>query len=299
MKKSIFICLLAFFACKKNPTPSTISDNFSTPIDIGLLENTEINEASGLIASVQNDGLLWTHNDSGDSNRIFLIDRNGQGNREFYLEGATNRDWEAISIATFTEGSFLYIADIGDNTAQYSECTIYKVQEPVVSSNTPKSNILKNVQKITFKYPDGARDAECLMIDQSTKDIYILSKRDNKQRLYRLPYPQSFNQTITAEFVQSVSFSTVFSSAFYITDGSVSSDNQEIIIKNYFQVFHWRRQSNESIPDALKRPASLLPYKTEPQGEGLCFSKDLTSFYTISEESDSKIPVHLYQSKRN
>ena len=297
MKKPVFFLLLALVACEKSPVPSIV-DDFDSTIDIGLLENPQIKEASGLIASIQNEGFLWTHNDSGDTNRVFLIDQNGKGTREFYLEGATNRDWEAISIATFPEGSFLYLADIGDNEAKYNECFIYKVAEPTISTNTPQTNTLKNVQKITFKYPDGARDSECLMIDQVTKDIFILSKRDGNQRLYRLPYPQSFSETITAEFVEAVSFSPAYSKTFYITDGNISSDNQEIIIKNYFQVFHWRRQNNESIPDALKRTATFLPYYIEPQGEGICFSKNLGSFYTISEESDSKIPVHLYQSKR-
>lgn len=299
MRKLLLFLLFPFIACKNTPSlaPNT-SDIFENPIDNGLLENKSINEASGLIASVQNSDYFWTHNDSGDSNRIFLIDKNGKGTREFFLEGATNRDWEAISSATFPEGTFLYIGEIGDNNAQYSSCAIYKVAEPKISTSTPQTNSLSNVQKITFKYPDGPRDAECLLIDQQTKDIYILSKREHNQRLYRLPYPQSFSQTITAEFLTEVSFSLGTNKAFYITDGCISADNQEILIKNYLQVFHWRRQTNESIADALKRPATLLPYNAEPQGEGISFSSDYSSFFTISEESDNKIPVHFYQSKR-
>ncbi|MET3126109.1 hypothetical protein ABID42_001211 [Arcicella rosea] len=299
MKKLIMLLLMALFSCEKKPNPTpTISDNFDNPTDAGLLENKAIDEASGLIASQKNKDYLWTHNDSGDENRIFLIDKNGKGLFQFNLEGATNRDWEAIAIATFTEGSYLYIGEIGDNNAQYEDYAIYRVAEPTITGSTQAVNTLSNVQKITFKYPDGAKDAECMLIDQQSKDIYILSKREKNQRLYRLAYPQSFTQTMTAEFVEEVSFSLGTNQAFYITDGSISSDNQEILIKNYLQVFHWRRQSNESIPSALKRAASLLPYTAEPQGEGICFSSDGSSFYTISEESDNKIPVHLYQSKR-
>ncbi|MEA5257035.1 hypothetical protein VB264_04505 [Arcicella aquatica] len=298
MNKLIFLLLLSLVACEEKPTPITISDNFDNPTDLGLIENKAIDEASGLIASQTNKGYLWTHNDSGDSNRIFLMDKAGKGLYEFYLQGATNRDWEAISSVTFPEGSYLYVGEIGDNNAQYDEYAIYKVAEPTIAANTPSVNTLTNVQKITFKYPDGAKDAECMLIDQETKDIYILSKREKNQRLYRIPYPQSFSQTITAEFVEEVSFSVANNQGFYITDGSISADNQEILIKNYLQVFHWRRQTNESIPSALKRAASLLPYTAEPQGEGISFSYDGSSFYTISEESDNKIPVHLYQSKR-
>lgn len=298
MKKlAFFIYFLTLLACKEKVSPSE-SDVFDSPTDLGLLENKSIKEASGLIASVKNSGYLWTHNDSGDTNRIFLIDQNGKGTREFYLEGATNRDWEAISMASFTEGSFLYIADIGDNDAKYENCFIYKVAEPLVGSSTPQTNVLSNVQKITFKYPDGARDAESLMIDQATKDIYILSKRESNQRLYRLPYPQSFSEVITAEFVETVDFSNATNASLYLTDGSISGDNQEILIRNYFQVFHWRRGSNESVAETLKRSPNTYSYSVEPQGEGICFSSNQKSFFTISEEGSLKVPVRLYQSTK-
>jgi hypothetical protein len=278
---------------------SSTSDAFNEAQDLGVIENTTIKEASGIVASYKNKGLLWTHNDSGDSNRIYSMDANGKGTREFYLEGANNRDWEAIGMANFTEGSFIYVGDIGDNNAAYSDYIIYRVAEPEITASTPKTNTLKNVQKISYKYPDGARDAEAILIDQSTKDIYIISKREDKKRLYRLPYPQSYTQTITAEFVQELTtFSTGSGQQTYLTDGCVSVDNQEVILKSYFQIFHWRRATNETIPNALKRNPTIIPYGLEPQGEGVCFAQDGSGYYTISEESTSKSPVKLYFYKR-
>lgn len=278
---------------------SNTSDNFSEAQDLGVIENTAVKEASGIVASYKNKGLLWTHNDSGDSNRIYSMDSNGKGTREFFLEGVSNRDWEAIGMANFTEGSFIYIAEIGDNNANYSDYAIYRVAEPEITASTPKTNTLKSVQKISYKYPDGARDAEAMLIDQSTKDIYIVSKREDQKRLYRLPYPQSYTQTTTAEFVQELTtFSTGTGQQTYLTDGSLSVDNQEIIIKSYFQIFHWRRATNETIPSALKRNPTIIPYTLEPQGEGLCFAQDGSGYYTISEESTGKSPVKLYFYKR-
>lgn len=290
MKKYLFF-LFPLLSCHEMITPS---NSFSEAQDLGVIENTEIDEASGIVASYKNVGFLWTHNDSGDKNRIFLMDNKGKGKKEFYLEGATNRDWEAIAMANFSEGSFIYLGDIGDNNAEYADCVIYRVPEPTVNSSTPQTNTLKNVQKITYKYPDGARDAECFFIDQNTKDIYIVSKRESAKRLYRLPYPQSYSQTITAEFVQELTFSVGTATPFFITDGNVSADNQEIIIKNYLQIFHWRRNTNETIPEALKRTPKTLPYTTEPQGEGVCFAQDGSGYYAISEEGPNKIPVKLY-----
>ena len=297
MKK--YFLFLVFLSCTSRMEMISTSDSFNEAQDLGVIENKTINEASGIVASYRNKGLLWIHNDSGDANRIYAVDANGKGTREFYLEGANNRDWEAIGMATFPEGSFIYVGEVGDNNAAYSDCAIYRVPEPEITASTPQIRTLKNVQKISYKYPDGARDAEAILIDQSTKDIYIVSKRESTKRLYRLPYPQSYTQTTTAEFVQELTtFSTGAGQQLYLTDGNVSVDNQEIIIKSYFQIFHWRRATNETISNALKRNPTILPYSLEPQGEGVCFAQDGSGYYTISEESTSKTPVKLYFYKR-
>jgi hypothetical protein len=294
MKKYLLAILCV--SCTEMMTPI---DSFNDSQDLGLIENVgQIQEASGIVASYRNKGFLWTHNDSGDRNRIFLLDANGKGTREFNLEGATNRDWEAISMAQFPEGSYLYVGEIGDNNAVHPESAIYRVPEPDVTATTAQYVTLKNVQKISFKYPDGPRDAECFLIDQYSKDIFIISKRENNKRLYKLSYPQSYTQTTTAEFVQELNFSNIPGTPSYITDGNISVDNKEIIIKNYLQVFHWRRNTNESIPDALKRTPTMLPYTAEPQGEGVCFSQDGSGYYTISETGPNFLPVHLYFYKR-
>jgi hypothetical protein len=298
MKKYLFALIVLVFSCKMKMVVPNSSDDFADSQDQGIVENREIDEASGMVSSYRNKGLLWTHNDSGDKNRIFSMDAGGKGTREFYIEGAINRDWEAISMATFPEGSFIYVGEIGDNNAEFPTCAIYRVQEPEITSATPQSNTLKNVQKITYKYADGARDAEAFLIDQSSKDIFIISKRESSKRLYRLPYPQSFTLTNTAEFVQELTFSNGAGSPLYIVDGNVSADNQEIIIKNYLQIFYWRRGANESIPDALKRTPKIQPYFAEPQGEGLCFAQDGSGYYTLSEEGNNKTSPKLYFYKR-
>ena len=294
MKK--YLLLILCISCTEIVTPD---DSFNDSQDLGVIENIgQIPEASGIVASYRNKGYLWTHNDSGDRNRIFLLDANGKGTREFNLEGATNRDWEAISMAQFPEGSYIYVGEIGDNNATHPESAIYRVPEPDITATIAQYVTLKNVQKISFKYPDGPRDAECFLIDQVSKDIFIISKRENSKRLYKLSYPQSYTQTSTAEFVQELTFSANPGTPSYITDGNVSVDNKEIVIKNYLQVFHWRRTANETIPEALKRTPTILPYTAEPQGEGICFSQNSSGYYTISETGPNFIPTKLYFYKR-
>ena len=42
-----------------------------TWVDLGLIEHEEIREASGMVASRKNSGVLWIHNDSDNPNCLY------------------------------------------------------------------------------------------------------------------------------------------------------------------------------------------------------------------------------------
>jgi hypothetical protein len=54
------------------------SDEFGPGRLAGVVQNDQIREASGIVASRQNPGVLWVHNDSGDSARVFAINEKGE-----------------------------------------------------------------------------------------------------------------------------------------------------------------------------------------------------------------------------
>ena len=62
---------------------------------VARLENCYIRESSGVCASRRNPGIFWTHNDSGDTARAFLIDRNGATRMVINLRGAQN-NWSKL-----------------------------------------------------------------------------------------------------------------------------------------------------------------------------------------------------------
>jgi hypothetical protein len=304
-----FCFLLVSCQLTQTPTPdpgvSGVESTFTDYEDRGSIENLQLKEASGLVASRKNTGYLWAHNDSGDENRIFLIDSYGKGKREFKLQGAENRDWEDMGIVTDADGSaILYLADFGDNNANYSSYALYWCKEPIVNTNTPLMNTISQVSKLTFTLSDGARDMECLLVDQKTKDIFIISKRENNKRLYKIVAASVVaGGTAKAEFVRELDFSKPLSTdarlvtAAYITGGSISPDNSEILVKNYFEIYYWKRKTGESITDALSRTPKTVPYKMEDQGEGIAFAAEGNGYYTISELGSSG-PVRLYFYKK-
>ena len=276
-----------------DPVVETETDTviFNSGIVAGILNNDKIDEASGLVRSIEHPGTLWTHNDSGDNARIFLINDQAEYLLTCTLNNATNRDWEDIAIAKdpATGISRIYIGDIGDNRAKYDYVEIYILDEP---QNIQSGNIsIDKFDKIVLKYPDGPRDAESLMVHPLTGDIYIISKRENNVGVYLTKYPYNFSDTIIMEKILTLPFTQVVA-------GDISADGKEILLKTYQKIYYFKIISNESITDALSRNAQVLPYIVEPQGEAICWSADAKSYYTLSEFSPFKITPILYRYDR-
>lgn len=285
-----------FFSCSSDhpeiipETPETEKDTviFTDRISVGTLDNKTIDEASGMVMSILHENHFWTHNDSGDDSRLFLVNNVAQYQVTCTLKGAVNRDWEDIAAAKeqVTGKSRIFVGDIGDNNAVHDCGFIYILDEPAVLSN--ENIIVNNYDKITFKYQDGKRDAETLMVDPLTGDIYIVSKRESSVHLYQIKYPYNFTDTITANKLLSIPFTQIVS-------GDISADGSGILLKNYSKVWFWPRKNGKSIADVF----SLKPYETtyiqEPQGEAICWSRDGKSFFTISEESPFKTTPILYR----
>ena len=284
---TIFPFILIFVSCSNAQAPSFVEGQ---PQDRGILQFREINEASGIAASKKNIGILWTHNDSGDSARIFAIDTHGKLLGVYHIDGVTNRDWEDIEVGPGPENGeeYIYISETGDNLAQYSTKYVYRVPEPKVDSNqTTVYATLKGCEIITFKYPDGPRDAETLLLDPLTKDLYVVSKREKHVNVYLLSYPQSLTDTKTIKYMLTLPFTMV-------TGGDISYNGEEILIKTYDSVYYWKKNAGQSVTEALKNKYYTLPYFHEPQGEAIGWSYNADGYYTTSEETELRIPAHLY-----
>lgn len=141
----------------------------------------ELAEASGIAVSHRVPGRLWAHNDSGQP-ILFALDARGNVTGRLRLSGAEVEDWEAVAVGPCPTGSCIYVADIGDNDARRKRITIYRLPEP---SGAETSAAVKDVFHAT--YPDGAHDAEALLITPAG-DLLIVTKGDTAAvALYRFP----------------------------------------------------------------------------------------------------------------
>ncbi len=279
---SLLILLGSVSACwEKDPvSPGEKSSEFQTvperyPVAPGLVD-----EASGLADSRTITGYLWTHENAGRPAELFLISHNGKDVRRYPVPGTSNNDWEDIAVGGGPEKgvSYLYVGDIGSNDikANYSSHTIYRMPE---LGNLDSNFMPDKIARITYRYPEGQPDAETLLHDPVTNDLFIVTKELDKANLYRLPFPQSTDGVITAELVGKIP------ALLLATGGDISSDGQEILIRTYTHIYYWRRKAGESIGQTLLRAANKpVPYAIEPQGEAVCFDREMKGYYTLSEK---------------
>ena len=251
------------------------------------LQDAAINELSGLVVSSKSDNLMWVHNDSADESYVYLI--NNEGKKLVTINyNKEVRDCEDIALYQPKNGKpQIFVGDIGDNKAKRAYISLYKFDEP--KTDKIKKNIeIENAEEIKFKYPDGARDAECLIIDPIDKNIYIISKREDSVKVYSAPINTAPNQ-ITILKKEATLFFPGFIHVKWITAGDISRDGKQILIKSYGNIFYWKRNTNETFVEAIKKPFKIIPYKPEAQGEAIGFTHDAKKYYIISEGKEAVI----------
>lgn len=241
--------------------------------------DARLKEISGAVAGHRNQDILWVHNDSGDKAQIYALAMDGSLRATYGLPGVQARDWEDIAIGPGADPNqiCLYIADIGDNQARRSFTTVYRVPEPRVPSKpSDKVQNTSPCQALRLVYPDGPRDAETLLIDPVTGDLFVVSKRDLFARVYRAAAPLDPVKTTTLTLVTLLPWG-------FATGGDISADGQQIIIRSLSYAMRWSRPANGPLWQDLRRPGQQIQLLPERQGEAICFSPDQRALLTISE----------------
>lgn len=278
-----------------SPQQDYVAAAFSSAQIEGQVSADPLNEVSGLVAGRSNPNALWTHNDSGDSNRIFALNGRGALLATFHLLGASSEDYEDISAGPGPEPEipYLFVADTGNNKAhsgsQRKQVAVYRFKEPKL--DTPgEVRVLNNVDRLTLSYPDGPHDVETLMVDPEQGDLYLVSKRDERSRLYRAASPAAGDQQILLEALGELRIKACVA-------GDISPDGSVILLKNYKNVYVYQRAPGTNLVRCLldTKPKRLPLYQKEPKGEALAFDHKGQGFYCLGESENKKwIPLYYY-----
>lgn len=261
---------------------------FSDGVALAAVKENDITEASGIVESRKTAGVYFIHNDSGDSARIFAVGKDGAALGTFSLTGAGAVDWEDLAAGPGPDPneSYLYAGDIGDNPSSRPNVKVYRVPEPKVDPLAPSGAVaLAGVETFTLKYPDGAHNAETLLVDPLSGDLFIVVKAGNGvSPVFRAKAPLSSSAPITLEATVTLTFGEgALTGGAQTTGGDISKAGDLVAIRTYASAFVWRRMPGASVVDALGTPPCTIPLHAEPQGEALGFARDGSGYVTVSE----------------
>ncbi len=245
-----------------------------------------VTEASGLAASRTNRGVVWAHNDSGGAASLYALGRDGRIAATAPLAGAENVDWEDMALGPGPAGSpdWLYVGDIGDNGASRGSVRVYRVPEPNLRGSAGGTVLPATPAAfVDLVYPDGPRDAEALVVDPGSGDLFVITKREDRSRVYRARSPSFSGETLTLEYLRDLRDSLV-------TAADACPDGKTVLVRSYFGLDAY---VGSSVASALGSSPSPRLVEVEPQGEAVAAAPDCEGYYTLSEGSGQPLVRYL------
>ncbi|MCX7801235.1 MAG: hypothetical protein N2109_12950 [Fimbriimonadales bacterium] len=257
--------------------------SYGQPVVHCVVRDPRLKESSGLASSRLRSEWLYTHNDSGDTPRVFRIGPDGRVVAELVLPGIRAGDCEDIASAVVAGRPYLYLGDIGDNERQRPSVRIHRFLEPGEDAKVGK------VESFELVYPDGPRDAEALLVDPAGGDVYVVEMVGGRPAgIYRLPGSAKPGRN-RLQRVGEVTVGGEMAEAQMITAGDISPDGRHAVLRTYLAAFEFdftgaaRREWWRARPNRIRTAFEI-------QSEAIAYSMDGRSLFTSSEVSPC--PIH-------
>lgn len=257
-----------------------------------VISDPEIDEASGLAVSRSHPGMFWVHNDSGDSARLFLVDRHGRTRAVVELSVPKPTDWEDMCSFRYNDRNWLLIGDIGDNGRvrgrSSPDCHLLLVEEPRFSLPDDANATLRHqadVSAVTrFRFPDGPVDCEGLAVDTEREEILLITKTFPAQcALFSLPLQITGIREPASPAIAECRLVAGLPVPF-ATAMDVSPDGRRLAVATMLNGVVLQRSRDESWRDAIQnRSPAVLTLPLRRQGETVCFDSDGQALWLNSE----------------
>lgn len=221
-----------------------------------------ITESSGLVVA---DGYFVTTNDSGDAGRIYTVDpeTGDTVGTTTYAEDAT--DVEALAPAGNRE---VWVADIGANAAPRRTVSVTRVPFG------PDDETV-DVPSYDLVYPDNrSRDAESLLVEPGTGQLFVLTKEVFGGALYRAPEELSEDGPNRLERTGDQRLIGIATDAAFLPDG------EHVVVRDYSRAVFY------TWPDLEQVGEVVLP--EQPQGEAIAVDAD-DRIHLTSEGQESPV----------
>ena len=297
MKNLIYLILMFFLilsSCSINKisTVTVMKTPNIEPVTLqpyATFDYEEINESSAIIKSRVWDDVYWTLNDSGNKNRIFPFNRNGQLHRAewykenqggVYIAGTLNIDWEEMAV---DNDDNIYICDCGNNGNARKDLCIYQLKDPLPLF-TGSKNYFK---KYHFYYPEQKEfpakpnNYDCEAVFWANGKLYFLTKHraDSLTKLYRM-------DNMDDNIENPLTYLATFDIKGMVTAADVTPDGKKLAVLTYTSIWLFESETD----DYFHGKISWLPISAK-QCEAICFENDKTLLITNEQMELFEIPL--------
>ena len=225
-----------------------------------------LDETSGLAVGIRDPSRIWTHNDSGHEPLLYSLDDAGvlQATVEVHQR---NRDWEDMDRGRCDAGSWLYLADTGDNQERRERVFLYRLPEP-----DGRVDGTTDADRYVMQLPDGPRDIEAMYVLPDERIFFVTKGRNHPVTLYRYPPPLRPDTVVTLEPVQVMSNGPVAPPR-YVTGASATLDGSTVVIRTYETLEFFTVTGRDQLRPLEDGRVNLRTLR-EPQGEAVAFLPD-------------------------
>jgi hypothetical protein len=251
----------------------------------------QADESSGVAASARRPDLFWTILDSGNPAEIIAIDSAARVHGRVRLGGAVNADWEAIALGACPAGTCVYVGDIGDNLGRRRSVVVYRLPEP--DPGAAGGAPVRPAEAIEVEYPDGARDAEAMVVTPAGDLVIVTKGLLSAVKAYRVPadaWSADRRGPAVAEDLGPLPIAPRSALGRWVTDASLAPDGR-VAIRTYRDIFLF-----VLAPDGTLRrsePPTLCDISgLETQGEGITWARDSTMLLTSEASRRAAGTIH-------
>lgn len=276
----VFIISILVVSCQKNKGSNGLTQLSRLP--------KQLKEISGIAFR---DNLIYCIEDSGNENKISVIDTLGTINHSIILNNATNVDWEDI---TFDSKGNLYVGDFGNNNNDRKDLVIYKIDESKLNSD----NVTIDT-KISFDYPEQIEfppSKKKLMFDveaffEYQNYFYLFTKNrsknfDGTSYIYKIPNSNGHHH---AKLIQEIKLCSDAQNC-AITSATINNDGTKYVLLSHSKIWIFENFKKDSITNSSIKELDLNHFS---QKEAVCFGDNFSLL--IADEKAKKKGGNLYK----
>ncbi len=243
------------------------------------VRDTRLAEASGLAVDGER---LFMVNDGGDSLEVYVVD--GQCRVDSVIT-APSDPYDVEDLARATDGT-LWLADIGDNDLDRETVALHALRE--------------DGQSVLFRftYPDGAHDAEALLLDPAGRPYIVTKDVLGDSGVYTPAGSPAPDRSTPLERVLGLQFDSTGTPGGpldaigqrVVTGGAVSADGTLAVLRTYTDAYVYPVVDGD-LPAALAGTPARVPLPPAPQGEAISFAANGRDLVVTSEGSPFDVTV--------